>query len=54
MNTPNQPKNNAVAPLAKSDVQHAEPVSGGSYIRNMATGDLVSVNPAPAEQPEQE
>jgi hypothetical protein len=37
-----------------AEVQHKHPSTGGSFTRNVATGELASNKPAPADQPEQE
>lgn len=41
-------------PLAQPAVQHAEPSLGGSYTRDVNTGELVNNEPAPVGQTEQE
>ncbi|WP_166674745.1 hypothetical protein [Janthinobacterium sp. 75] len=44
----NKPGNTPVtAPLPAPAVRHAEPTRGGSYIRDMTTGDLVQAERAP-------
>jgi hypothetical protein len=35
-------------------VVHAEPESGGSYVRNLSTGELERTSAAPADHPVQE
>lgn len=43
-----------VTPLASPAVHHAEPSVGGSYTRDVDTGELVKAEPAQIDQPEQE
>ncbi|MBY0243185.1 MAG: hypothetical protein K2X55_28155 [Burkholderiaceae bacterium] len=39
----------------ESNIEHAEPTSGGSYMRDLDTGKLIkTAGPATNEQPEQE
>ena len=44
----------AEQPLAQSAVQQAEPQTGGSFTRDIHTGELVANTPGPDDQPEQE